>query len=324
MHTKFLDYLVDPLTNELLQLENAKGDGEIVESGLLKSTTHEYPIVRGIPRFVAYKSVNYAESFSYQWRKWPKVQFESANVGRPMEGHTRTMWERITGIQSDLTQQLVLDVGCGPGRFIEVARQKGARVIGIDYGQSVEVAAEIFSNDPDVCICQADALQLPVKKDAVDGAFSIGVLHHTPSPFQGIQEASRVIKPGGWLAVSVYGKGSYYDFPTVQMWRSLFKALWPVLRHYPPLLYSYATVYGLRPVAFIPILGRAVRLFLPFVKLPDIRWSLLDTFDSVTPSYQSAHEPYEVFEWFRKSGLVHIEQTDWSFTSYRGVGQKRT
>ena len=32
-----------------------------------------------------------------EWSRWPRVQFESENVGRPMQGHTTRMWERITG-----------------------------------------------------------------------------------------------------------------------------------------------------------------------------------------------------------------------------------
>jgi len=319
MHIKFLKFLVDPATKEPLHLEIIKRDGDLIESGVLKSTADEYPIVRGVPRFSGYKFDPYVASFGYQWKKWSKVQFESENVGQPMQGHTLRMWERITGVQSDLSQQVVLDIGCGSGRFIEIARRKGAGVIGIDYSRAVEAAAENFSDDPDVCVCQADVLRLPIKPSSIDGAFSIGVLHHTPSPFEGIQEAYCTIEPGGWLAISVYGKGGYYDFPSVQAWRRLFNFLWPLFKHYPPLLYSYATVYGLRPIAFLPFFGKAVRLFLPFVKLPDIRWSLLDTFDSITPSYQSAHESYEVFQWLKKCGFVNIEPTDWGFTSYRGA-----
>jgi len=114
-------------------------------------------------------------------------------------------------------------------------------------------------------------------------------------PCKGVKEAYRVISERGWFAISVYGKSLYYDFPTVQAWRKLFKFLWPVLGHYPPLIYTYFTIYALRPIALLfPVLGKAIRLFLPFVNLPDIRWSLLDTFDSLTPTYQSAHESYEV------------------------------
>jgi hypothetical protein len=106
----------------------------------------------------------------------------------------------------------------------------------------------------------------------------------------------------------------------VQFWRHLFQRLWPVTGHIPALLYSYAAVYGLRPLAAIPKVGKTLlkmaRVPFPFVALPDVRWSVLDTFDSVTPSYQSAHTPYQVFEWLRAAGLGEIEPSPWGMTSF--------
>lgn len=319
MHRTFVEYFVDPVTKEPLRLECSEGHGDFVETGVLRSGDAEYPIVRGVPRFAGYEAKPYAHTFGYQWNKWSRVQFESENVGRPMQGHTTRMWERIAGMDSSLSGQTVLDIGCGPGRFIEVARGKGARVIGIDYSSAVEAAAGNFRDDRDVCICQADALNLPLKDGAVDGAFTIGVLHHTPNPQKGVEEAARVLKPGGWFAMSVYGRGGYYDCAAVKFWRRVFKLLWPAFGHYPPLLYAYAMVYGVRPLASIPGVGRVIGAFLPFVNLPDPRWSLLDTFDSVTPSYQSAHTTHEVFQWLKQSGFGNIEPSDWGYTSFRGV-----
>ena len=169
----------------------------------------------------------------------------------------------------------------------------------------------------EVCICQADALKLPLRTESIDGAFTIGVLHHTPDPKEGIEEVYRILKSNGWFAISVYGKGGYYDFYTVQLWRRLFKQSQPMFGYYLPLLYTYFTNYLFRPIALAaPRLGKAIWVFFPFVKLPDPDWSLLDTFDSVTPSYQSAHECYEVFSWLKNAGFHNIWPSDWSFTSF--------
>ena len=70
---------------------------------------------------------------------------------------------------------------------------------------------------------KVDFLEVTLKKECIDFAYSIGVLHHTPSPENGILEAFRVIKPGGELAVSVYSKKGYYTFPTVNLWRKFFQ-----------------------------------------------------------------------------------------------------
>jgi len=319
MHIQFAAQFADPQTGAPLTLTVTEQRGDRVISGTLASPTARYPIVRGIPRFVPLDTDNYSRSFGYQWNRWPRVQFDSENIGRPMQGHTGRMFERITG-QGSLDGQLILDMGCGPGRFIETARSKGAKVIGIDYSSAVEAAQENFKNDPDVCICQADALHLPLPANSVDGAYSIGVLHHTTDPRRGVEEAARVVRARGWFGLSVYSKGGYYDFPTVQAWRRIFQALWPFAGHYPPLLYSYATVYGMRPLARIPLIGpllaKALRLLFPCVSLPDVRWSFLDTFDRVTPSYQSAHQAFEVFQWLKSVGMEEIEPSDWGFSAF--------
>lgn len=321
MHISFLDYLVDPFTQEPLQLVVHKRADDFIVEGNLVSQTRSYPIVRGVSRFAGYaEDDNYVHSFSYQWNKWSRIQFESENVGRPMEGHTLKMWERITAVDTnDLQGALIADFGCGPGRFIEIVRMKQGRVIGIDMSHAVEAAQKNFEGDANVLICEADVLNHPIKVGAVDGAFSIGVLHHTPHPQKGFEKIVKTVKRGGWVAISVYGKGGYYDFPTVQLYRWLFRSLWPVFKHYLPLAYSYLVAYTLRPVSYIPILGLLVRAAFPFVRLPDSRWSLLDTFDSVTPTHQSAHESYEVFQWFKECGLSEIEPSNWGFTAYHAV-----
>lgn len=320
MHLSFLPYLVDPETLEPLELKVKRREGDVVLEGTLSSTARSYPIVRGIPRFAGYGTGgDYSRSFGYQWNRWRRVQFESENVGKPMQGHTLRMWQRITAVGSDdLEGQIIGDFGCGSGRFIEVVRLKKGKVIGLDLSQSVEAAADCFRQDPQVLICQADILSPPIKPASLDGAFSIGVLHHTPAPEKAFAAMAETVKRRGWISVSVYGKGGYYDFPTVKLYRRLFQVLWPWCRHYPPLAYAYFATYMIRPLSNMPVLGPLLRVVFPCVRLPDATWSLLDTFDSVTPAYQSAHESYEVFQWFKQCGLADIEPSDWGFTAYHG------
>ncbi|MCA9232423.1 MAG: class I SAM-dependent methyltransferase [Planctomycetales bacterium] len=319
MHISFLPILCDPKTQEGFELEITESRGDVVVEGRLRSSSNSYPIVRGIPRFAGYDEKNYSASFGYQWNKWSRVQFESENRGGPMEGHTRGMWEKITGIRDrDLSGSVFLDCGCGPGRFLDVVTAKNGRAIGVDMSDAVEAAARNFRDNPNVLICQGDVLHLPIRPHSVDGAFSIGVFHHTPDPRHGFEQMSHAVRPGGEVAVCVYGKGGYYDFPSVTFYRKLFGLLKPLLRNYPPLIYSYFTTYCLRPFHGVPGLGKLMRLFFPYIPLADKTWSLLDTFDSVTPTYQSAHESYEVYSWLKDSGLVDIEPSDWGFAAYHG------
>lgn len=321
VQTSFLEYLADPKTKEPLELIATKRKGDLVLEGRLVSPHGSYPIVRGVPRFVECGDLpDYTRSFAFQWGRWARTQFESANVGRPMQGHTLRMWERITATNSaDLGGAVIGDFGCGSGRFVEVVRRKNGRVIALEMSSAVEVAREIFDGDPDVLLCQADVLRAPIRPGSLDGAFSIGVLHHTPDPRSGLSEMTQAVRAGGWVAMSVYGKGGYYDWPTVRFWRRVFKVLVPLLGHRPALAYAYFATYLLGPLSRIPVLGLALRALLPFVRLPDREWALLDTFDSVTPVYQSAHESYEVYTWFRTLGLSEIVPSNWGFTAYHGV-----
>src|SRR4051812_2983109 len=183
MHPKFLDLLCCPETGQPLALdaEVTRPNGMVWRGMLRTACGKSYPIVRGVPRFVSAEV--YASSFGFEWSRWPRVQFESENVGRPMAGHTTKMWERITGIDtSRLAGKTIIDFGCGPGRFLDVVRRHDGRAVGIDLSNAVEAARQNFANDPDVLIVQGDLLRPPFAPGSFDGGFTIGVLHHTPDP----------------------------------------------------------------------------------------------------------------------------------------------
>jgi len=325
MHLSFLKYIACPISKKPLTLaKSIKTQGDFVIEGELSSGTFTYPIKAGIPRFVGQDQKNYADSFGYQWKKWSKVQFESENAGRPMQGHTLRMFEKIIGVDcSDFSSKIILDVGCGPGRFLDIVRSKNGKAIGIDYSSVVDVAGKNFLFDENVLICQADALSLPIAPRSVDGAYSIGVLHHTPDPKKGFFQMVDCVREGGWAAVSVYPKGGYYDALSVQIFRKIFSLLKPVLGYYPPLIYSYFAAFCLYPMTRIRILGFLLQQIFPMVSLPDLRWRVLDTFDSITPAYQSAHESHEVFSWFKEAGMREIEPSDWGSASYHGIAAEK-
>ena len=236
-----------------------------------------------------------------------------------MEGHTKEMWEKITGItDEDLNEKIVGDFGCGAGRFIEVVRMKNGKVIGLDMSNAVEAAGEFFKDDSKVLICQADILHPPIAEKNLDITFSIGVLHHTPDPKLGFQSMVKTLKHQGLIAISVYGRDGHYDSRAVHAYRKFFKLLWPYFGQYPPLIYSWFTTYLLAPFDAIPLVRGVIYIMFPHIRLPDFQWSYLDTFDSITPSYQSGHEYGEVLQWFKNCNLSEIQKSDWPGVAMRG------
>ena len=329
MHPRFLNLLCCPDTGESLALHAlvTLGNGMVWAGNLRTKSGRSYPIVRGVPRLV--RRQQYAASFGWEWGRWPRVQFESSNVGRPMAGHTTRMWERITGAgNEDVAGKTIVDFGCGPGRFLDVVRRKGGVAVGIDLSDAVDAARTNFADDPDVLIVQADLLRPPFREGAFDGGFSIGVLHHTPEPDRGVAALARLVRPGGWVSCCVYPKGDFYDYPSVRRFRRIHQALSGTFEYLPALLYSYLAAFVLAPL-FRALKGWGLRRAVEHVErnwlvalwLKDARWRVLDTFDAITPQIATTHTEEEVADWLIAAGCESVRRTPWcptSATSLRG------
>lgn len=328
IHPKFLDMLCCPKTGSDLQLDVEEyNDNGTVNRGALTGPNDRYPIVDSIPRFVDREY--YSASFGYEWKKWSRVQFESENAGGKMAGHTKRMFETITGlVNGSLEGKRVVEFGCGPGRFLDIVRSKGGTAIGIDLSVAVESARENFRNDANVLIVQGDILNPPFRKGIFDIGYTIGVLHHTPDPQRGLERLCELVRKDGLVACAVYSKGSFYDYPSVHLYRKIFNATKGVFGNRLALGYARFSAYFLHPVfgtlLNIPFLGKGIVHVLEkylFVNLPipDARWRVLDIFDAITPYYASTHTYPEVKGWFEKGKCRNVKQTSWGPTSLVGT-----
>ena len=327
MHPKFLNILCCPETGETLSLvaEQTRPNGMVWSGTLSTRCGRVYPIVRGVPRFVSRQM--YASSFGFEWTRWPRVQFESENVGRPMTGHTTRMWERIVGTDpAGIRGKTIVDFGCGPGRFLDVVRRKGGRAVGIDLSAAVDAARKNFHDDTDVLIVQGDLMRPPFRPGVFDGGFSIGVLHHTPSPESGLAALARSVRDSGWVSCCVYPKHDFYDFDSVRRLRRIHLALKPFVGYRFALAYSYLAAFVVAPVmrhakafGLARLTNWTERNVLVSLWLKDVRWRLLDTFDAITPAIATTHTTAEVRGWLERAGCRDVRQTPWCPTSLAAV-----
>lgn len=301
MKVDLLQWLCCPGCKNDLALTVSSGDATTVTEGTVACTAcgASYPIVRGVPRFVRHDG--YVGTFSYEWTKWSRVQFDPANGRRESED---TFTEKTGFTPDDLRGKLVLDVGCGAGRFLEIASRWGARTIGIDFSFAVEASQANLGQRPNVDVIQADVFHLPFRDEIFDAIFSIGVLHHTRDTREAFLALPRHLKNGGEIAVWLYYYTDQLYNRATDFWRRVV-GKWPNGAIYAWSWLLCALFSGLYRQ---PFMSRRpwghLRRVLPVNTHPDWHWRVLDTFDWYSPVYQDKDcSPERVVGWCREGGL---------------------
>jgi len=96
---------------------------------------------------------------------------------------------------------LLLDVACGSGLAIELARLRGASCAGIDASARLVAVAQLRSPQSDIRV--GDMHDLPWNDNAFNVVTSFrGIWGTTPDA---VTEISRVLRPGGRVGITVWG-----------------------------------------------------------------------------------------------------------------------
>ncbi len=115
----------------------------------------------------------------------------------------RSYFEPLSPIE--LKDLVVLDAGCGMGKFTLAAAHAGARVvIGVDLSEAVDVAYGHLRHLPNAHVVQASIYQLPFRPGTFEFIFSIGVLHHLPDPEKGFLQLPPLATPCARILIWVY------------------------------------------------------------------------------------------------------------------------
>ncbi|MGH2553923.1 MAG: class I SAM-dependent methyltransferase [Chitinophagaceae bacterium] len=250
-----------------------------------------HPVINGIPRFVG--SGSYASLFGDQWKRYKKTQLDSY-TGTPI---SLSRLDRCLGpLNATISGKLVLETGCGAGRFTELLLQKGAKLISSDISTAVGVNRENFPFSENHRIIQADINDMPFESESFDIVICMGVIQHTPDPEETIRNLYSLVKKGGWLVIDHYTLVKSYLFRLAPFFRMYLKRKKP----------EYTIPYVERMVKrMLPwhkkfrkskILSVLLNRFSPVVTyyrvFPDLndelqeQWAMLDTHDSLTDWYK--------------------------------------
>ena len=210
MHIDLLSILRCPQTGQPLILEAPEYRGEQIYSGWLvtQDGAYRYPIREFIPRFVP--ESNYADNFGMQWNRFRQTQLDSYS-GHPISA--QRFWKATGWKPEALAGQWVLDVGCGAGRFAEVALQAGAKFIALDYSSAVDACYANLQQHPDLHVVQGDIYALPFARESFAFVYSLGVLQHTPDVARAFAALPPMLAGGGgcaWITMKNRSKAYCY------------------------------------------------------------------------------------------------------------------
>jgi SAM-dependent methyltransferase len=247
-----------------------------------------FPVVGGVIRFVTEEG--YTSSFGRQWLRF--------QVARPQED--RQVFRAKTGCwPEELAGQDVLDAGCGGGRYTRLLAEAGAHVVALDRSRAVEAAARLCCGLSNVLFLQGDLLALPLREARFDFVFSLGVLHHCPSPRRAFAALAKTVRPGGRLVVWLYRKNRWLQEKINALLRS-----W-TLRMRPQDLEDICR--GAAVLGAIPIGNRLLNKVVNFSNHPEWELRVCDTFDWYSCRYQSHHSVDEVARWFAEEGFADLQ-----------------
>jgi SAM-dependent methyltransferase len=328
MKTELLELLRCPKTGQRLALETDFNTSEEIKAGWLipEDGLRRYPIHNGIPRFVP--ESNYADNFGMQWNHFRQTQLDSYS-GVPISSDR--FWLATNWSPDDLKDQWVLDVGCGAGRFAEVALLAGAKLVALDYSSAVDACYANLKHHPNLHVVQGDIYALPFLQGAFPFVYSLGVLQHTPDVAKAFAALPPMVRAGGQLCVDYYWKRFRTMLHAKYLLRPFTKRmaqpkLFSLLQRWVPGLLVVSQTLGR-----VPLLGRVLKRLVPVADYTDDypltdqqlkEWALLDTFDMLAPAYDSPQTVTTARRWFEEAKFVNIQVGHWAHLGARGTKLK--
>jgi SAM-dependent methyltransferase len=142
-----------------------------------------------------------------------------------VEGAFRPLYEAVFDEAGVGVEIRLLDVGCGPGLAAQLAAQRGAQVSGLDAAEASLAIARVRTPEGDFRAGEIE--NLPWPDDTFDVVTGFNAFSFASDLVNALQEARRVAKPGGRVAMAFWADDKELDLMHTMT------ALWKLL---PPSL----------------------------------------------------------------------------------------
>lgn len=242
---------------------------------------------------VTFQPESTVESFGFKWT------FNSA-----MRTAADLRWrvaERFKVQPAVFAGKLVLDAGTGTGDQSRFILDQGAQVVSIDLSSAIEVAARKLRLRPGWVGVQGDITVLPFADQQFDLVYCEGVIQHTHDSALTVREFCRVLREGGIVLATHYGKA--------KRWLGRIRIAWNLgVRQWLSRIERYKLLLltgNLAALSYIPLIGKLLRLTTVSYSelMPDFKTTWTNTFDGYgNHSYQRVITPAEFWQYFESAG----------------------
>ncbi len=291
------------------------------------SCSARFPIRAGVPVLLANPTTaetKTQELYSDIWNSYKKKQRRPSGYHAPATSHLELLRKAS---DSELVQGTAgIDAGCGNGgSATSLARQHpGIRFIGIDLAASLQMAAILAEDVPNIRFVQGNLMAPPLARQAFDFIYSFGVLHHTRDPQTAFRSLLERLRPGGRITLFVYK--DFSDLPLKKILLAPVTLARRLSTRLPaPLLRKFAWCGA--PVVYITLtwparLLRWLRLnrlarHIPYGTFPGIRGIAASLEDRFGAPYEHRFSLSDLQEWARAAGLEEARVVDclpWGFS----------
>ena len=137
------------------------------------------------------------DSFGKEWTTFSTFSDEDIRIAG--DQYFDIVTDKMIGPAS-----MVLDIGCGTGRWAKYLASRVKFIEAIDPSSAVLSASKLTAGNKNIRITQSGVDVIPFPDESFDFVFSLGVMHHLPDTQDAIQKAANKLKKGGHFLVYLY------------------------------------------------------------------------------------------------------------------------
>ncbi len=126
----------------------------------------------------------------------------------------------------------VVDLGCGAGFLTNALALAGHMVTGVDLSKGSLEMARMSDATHSATYIEADATEVPLPSRSFDAVCAMDLLEHVADPRKVVQEAARLLKPGGLFFFHTFNR-------TFMSWLLVIKGVDWCVKNAPPNMHVY-------------------------------------------------------------------------------------